>query len=158
MIHFSKYGTLEMEMQFIAHITKGQHPFAHLALICSHTAGVVSILPISDTLVFTGSYDDYLRVFDYRNLKDSISSVDLEGGVWRILPRPQSKTSSFLTCCMQLGAQTVSLLDESPMLRREQIFEPVEERRLIYGASWHSKDVAAICSFYEKSLYICKIP
>jgi diphthine methyl ester acylhydrolase len=124
----------------------------------SHNAGVVSILPISESLTLTGSYDNSLRLFDYRNLRRPVSSVDLDGGVWRILPRSKSNSTSFLTCCMQSGARIVSVDHGSLSLSRGVSFEPNEERRLIYGASWQSENVAALCSFYEKKLYICKIP
>ena len=116
----------------------------------SHNAGVVSILPLDDQLLLTGSYDNHVRLFDFRNLRRAISAVDLDGGVWRILPRPESNMGSFLTCCMQAGARVFSH-------EIDGVFEPNEERRLIYGASWYSRDIAALCSFYERNLYICKI-
>ena len=118
---------------------------------------MVSILPISDNVVLTGSYDNSLRLLDYRNLRRPVSSVDLDGGVWRILPRPQSNSTSFLVCCMQSGARTISLNHDSLTVDREAVFEPQEERRLIYGASWQNENVVALCSFYEKKLYICRI-
>ena len=124
----------------------------------SHNAGVTSILPISDSLILTGSYDNHLRLFDCRNFRQPISSINLDGGVWRILPRPGSNMRSFLTCCMQTGAKMVSLNQEENILAEEGIFEPEEEKRLIYGASWQDENVTTLCSFYDKSLYICRIP
>jgi diphthine methyl ester acylhydrolase len=106
--------------------------------------------------VVTGSYDNRARLFDYRNFRNPVSEITLDGGVWRILPRPESNMTSFLACCMQSGARTISLKEGSLFL--DGVFEPEEERRLIYGASWQTKDIAAICSFYENNLYICKIP
>jgi len=117
----------------------------------------VSILPHSENLVLTGSYDNCVRLFDYRNLRSPISSLDLDGGVWRILPRPGCEMKSFLACCMQSGARTFVLKYEST-LERAEVFEPEENRRLIYGGSWQNEKLAALCSFYEKSLYICEIP
>ena len=58
---------------------------------------------------------------------------------------------------MQTGAQVVAIDHESHLFKREALFEPQEDNRLIYGASWHSENVAALCSFYEKKLYICRI-
>lgn len=124
---------------------------------CSHNAGVTAILPVSDSLVLTGSYDNRLRLFDHRNFRQPVSSIDLEGGVWRILPSPGSSVTSFLVCCMQTGAAVVSLNSEKTLQRRG-VFEPEEEKRLIYGGSWQNDTVAALCSFYEKSLYICRLP
>lgn len=64
--------------------------------------------------------------------------------------------TSFLVCCMQTGAGVVSLNSEKT-LQREGMFKPKEEKRLIYGGSWQNDTVAALCSFYEKSLYICRL-
>ena len=95
---------------------------------------------------------------DYRSLRNPVAAVDLDGGVWRILPRQQQAgTTSFLTCCMQSGARTVSLTNGASF-ERHASFEPEEERRLIYGASWQTESLAAISSFYEKRLYFCQIP
>jgi diphthine methyl ester acylhydrolase len=122
----------------------------------SHGAGVVSILPVSDTMLLTGSYDNLLRSFDFRNLTKPTCSIDLEGGVWRIVPRPESDSKEFLLCCMQFGAQTISLNEYSPILRKSTAFKPVEENRLVYGGGWKNREMAAVCSFYEKCLYLCK--
>ena len=118
----------------------------------------MSILPVTDTQFLTGSYDNYLRLFDYRDLKRPISEAELDGGVWRILPRPQSGSTSFLMCCMQAGARLVSKNKDSQALVRDYSFEPQEDNRLIYSGSWQSQNIAALCSFYEKTLYICRIP
>ena len=126
--------------------------------LCSHNAGVVSILPISDSLILTGSYDNSLRLFDYRNLKTPTISINLDGGVWRILPRPQSSSPSFLACCMQSGAKLVNTTQDFLSFEQGGLFAPHEDNRLIYGGSWQSENVAALCSFYEKKLYICRIP
>jgi len=123
----------------------------------SHGAGVVSILPVTDTLFLTGSYDNQMRSFDYRSLRHPLSSVDLNGGVWRILPRPGSNSTSFLACCMQQGARMVTLMDNGTFDCQAK-FEPLEEQRLVYGGSWQSENIAALCSFYEKQIYICNIP
>lgn len=124
-------------------------------------AGVTSILPLTDDSFLTGSYDCSMRLMDYRNIKNPVCTIDLDGGVWRILPRPQTSPTSFLVCCMQAGARTASLIDSgsiSASIERRAVFEPPEERRLIYGASWYNEYVAAISSFYEKKMYFCRIP
>jgi len=124
-------------------------------------AGVTSILPLTDDSFLTGSYDCSMRLMDYRNIKTPVCTMDLEGGVWRILPRRQTGTTSFLVCCMQAGARTASLVDSGsiyPSIERQAVFEPPEERRLIYGASCYSENEAALSSFYEKKVYFCRIP
>lgn len=124
-------------------------------LLVSHNAGVVSILPWSHDLVLTGSYDNSLRLFDFRNMRLPISSVDLSGGVWRIIQQPVDEASNFLACCMQSGSRTVSVTP-SQSISIEGTFQPEEENPLIYGACWQNDSVAALCSFYEKKLYICR--
>ena len=124
-------------------------------------AGVTAILPLTDASFLTGSYDCSIRLMDYRNIKSPVCKIDLDGGVWRILPRPQHNATSFLICCMQAGARTASLIDSGSTytsLEKQAIFEPPEERRLIYGASWYSESEAAVSSFYEKKVYFCRIP
>src|SRR5437667_11010068 len=147
---YLKSGTYEKTTIVHRMSASGQHPTRSKFLTCSHDAGVVSILPISETLVLTGSYDNSLRAFDYRNLKKPISSINLDGGVWKLLARPSSVSGSLLACCMQTGACTVNLNITSLSLQRQGLFEPKEDNRLIYGASWQSENIAALCSFYEK--------
>jgi hypothetical protein len=74
-----------------------------------------------------------------------------------MLPRLESNCSSLLACCMQEGARMVSLSDNSSFTLQGK-FEPQEERRLFYGGAWQTENIAALCSFYEKQLYICNIP
>lgn len=157
---YSRYGTYETIHKGHNRSPNGSrsHSLVDFSDYHSHGAGVVSILTLSDTLFLTGSYDNCLRSFDYRNMKGPISSINLDGGVWRILLRLNSTSSSFIACCMQSGAQLVSLNQEIGSFESCGTFEPQEDRRLIYGASWYNKDVAALCSFYEKKLYICRIP
>jgi diphthine methyl ester acylhydrolase len=136
---------------------KRYSPFCIRDAKSSHGAGVTSILPATETLFLTGSYDNTLRSFDYRNLRAPISSINLDGGVWRILPRPGNNSTSFLVCCMQEGSRTVTL-SQNGEFSLDGTFEPQEERRLFYGGSWQSENIAALCSFYEMKLYIVGIP
>jgi diphthine methyl ester acylhydrolase len=56
----------------------------------THQAGVTSILPLSPTLLLTGSYDDHIRLLHLPPLPSSRARVlietDLGGGVWRLKP------------------------------------------------------------------------
>jgi diphthamide biosynthesis protein 7 len=36
----------------------------------------------------TGSYDENLRLWDIRNLKDCVNSINFDGGVWRAVWKP----------------------------------------------------------------------
>ena len=52
----------------------------------THTMGITALLfPQKEPNYFiSGSYDQKLRLWDIRNLKDSVSEAECKGGVWRI--------------------------------------------------------------------------
>ncbi|KAF3228356.1 hypothetical protein TWF106_007388 [Orbilia oligospora] len=52
-----------------------------------HTAGVTSILPVTisgQEYIITGSYDQFVRIFSPSTKRWLDTSIDLEGGVWRL--------------------------------------------------------------------------
>lgn len=51
-----------------------------------HSAGITAILPLSNTLVVTGSYDDHIRLLHLPAVgrKQTLASLCLGGGVWRL--------------------------------------------------------------------------
>lgn len=51
-----------------------------------HAAGITYILPLSDELVLTGSYDDHIRLLHVPMVgrKCVLAEEDLGGGVWRL--------------------------------------------------------------------------
>ncbi|PPJ50558.1 hypothetical protein CBER1_05530 [Cercospora berteroae] len=51
-----------------------------------HQAGVTAILPLSDTLVVTGSYDDHIRLLSLPAVgrRKVLAELNLGGGVWRL--------------------------------------------------------------------------
>lgn len=59
-----------------------------------HQAGITAILPLTDTLVVTGSYDDHIRLLSLPSAgrKQCLAELNLGGGVWRlkVLQSPQS--------------------------------------------------------------------
>lgn len=52
----------------------------------AHEAGVTAILPLSDVLVVTGSYDDHIRLLftPVVGRRQTLASLNLGGGVWRL--------------------------------------------------------------------------
>ncbi|KAG7661455.1 uncharacterized protein J8A68_005033 [[Candida] subhashii] len=132
-----------------------------------HDAGVVSILspgPDWNTTnphtLWTGSYDDQLRVFDLRVMDKGnpsllpgyipklLHSENLGGGVWRLIPSPVSGDDRVLVCCMYDGARIVNL-DEQSHFTVDRYFKRDHES-MCYGADW-SPDAkfVATCSFYD---------
>ncbi|KAM3414368.1 hypothetical protein BST61_g11012 [Cercospora zeina] len=62
-----------------------------------HQAGVTAILPLTDTLVVTGSYDDHIRLLSLpaTGRRKVLAELNLGGGVWRLkLLTPSSSSSS----------------------------------------------------------------
>lgn len=51
-----------------------------------HSAGITAILPLTEDLVVTGSYDDHIRLLHRPRGKRPtvLAETDLEGGVWRL--------------------------------------------------------------------------
>lgn len=127
-----------------------------------HDAGVVLILcpgkewsnPNSNRL-WTGSYDDNLRVFDLRKLEtdegpvlypsllpQELSKTDLGGGVWRLIPGPES---DILACCMYKGAYILGSENEKPEVKK---FFKGRHESMVYGGDW-SRGEALTCLFYD---------
>ena len=58
-----------------------------------HQMGVtcISINPFNSDYFLTGSYDENLRVWDMRSMKDCVNSHNFDGGVWRAVWKPSTK-------------------------------------------------------------------
>ncbi|XP_029168154.1 diphthine methyltransferase isoform X2 [Nylanderia fulva] len=65
-----------------------------------HTSGVTSIRSnaIKPFLLATGSYDEILRLWDKRNLKQPTSETNLNGGIWRLKWDPFAHQYLFAAC------------------------------------------------------------
>ncbi|KXS95067.1 hypothetical protein AC579_2115 [Pseudocercospora musae] len=101
-----------------------------------HEAGVTAILPLSDILVVTGSYDDHIRFLSVPSVgrRQTLASLNLGGGVWRLkllarekadvvvpnnqknmpeasesAPRQPCASLVLLASCMHAGARIVRL-------------------------------------------------
>lgn len=130
-----------------------------------HDAGVVLILcPGPKWLsrrpnsLWTGSYDDNLRVFDLRKLDGEDGPIlfqgmlpqqqyseNLNGGVWRLIPAPDS--DKVLACCMYDGARIIDPTEnpESPEIIR---YFKGNHESMCYGGDWQG-DFVVTCSFYD---------
>lgn len=65
-------------------------------LVRGHDAGVCSIQtnPFNEHVIATGSYDEYLRIWDKRNWKSPLGSLRLGGGAWRVKWYPAYPSSN----------------------------------------------------------------
>ncbi|GAV58349.1 WD40 domain-containing protein [Cephalotus follicularis] len=128
-----------------------------------HTMGVCCITksPDDPNTLLTGSYDEYLRVWDIRSISKPVSetSISLGGGVWRIKHHP-SVPSVVLAACMHNGFAVVKIGG-----KQAEVIETYRKHgSLAYGADWQrgrvfqkgegKSNVVATCSFYDRLLRI----
>ncbi|CAH2352029.1 diphthine methyltransferase [[Candida] railenensis] len=132
-----------------------------------HTAGVVSILSpgpnwnsSNGSQIWTGSYDDHLRVFDLR-VTDKVNPAlmvgifpralkeeNLGGGVWRLIPSKVDRDDRVLICCMYDGAR-IAQPDSENDFSVTRYFKGDHES-MCYGGDWTNEGERVVtCSFYD---------
>jgi diphthamide biosynthesis protein 7 len=116
----------------------------------AHEAGVTAILAQEDGGVWSGSYDETLRVWDLRGRIKAVEEKSLGGGVWRLLEMGGDKV---LASCMHAGGRVVRKQDLEVVATWE------ENESMNYGGHVHpnAPEVIASCSFYDKRLCIWSI-
>lgn len=144
-----------------------------------HTMGICSIYSSEQNSyeVLTGSFDEYLRQWDKRQMNNPLKEIKLGGGVWKMKPHPLNP-NILLCACMQNGFVIVNL-DTSTVLCHYQ-----QHGSLAYGCDWQLNDSVhqltelmddcmneqnsttatsdnkdnfiASCSFYDKTIHIWK--
>ncbi|KAF9622126.1 hypothetical protein IFM89_029410 [Coptis chinensis] len=123
----------------------------------THKMGICCIAksPADHNTLLTGSYDEYLRVWDVRSISKPIneSSICLGGGVWRIKHHP-SIPGLILAACMHNGFAVVSTKNDNVLLMETY----GKHNSLAYGADWQrgerERSVVATCSFYDRLLRV----
>lgn len=115
-------------------------------------------------MFFFFSYDEIVRLWDLRNMKQSYDRVKVDGGVWRLKWEPIEE-EILLSASMFNGAHIIDTLNTANIC---QSFGE-KTNRLFYGADWsyfndfniskleHStklknKKIIATCSFYDHRL------
>ncbi|KAM3964329.1 diphthine methyltransferase [Aphomia sociella] len=121
-----------------------------------HEAGVTSIRSHIDVehQLLTGSYDEKVRLWDARNLKQCVTETDVKGGVWRLKWHP-NKPTMVLAACMYGGFRILRVEEQTVVV----VCEYLEHDSIAYGADWQFDEdpLAATCSFYDCSLHIGEI-
>jgi diphthine methyl ester acylhydrolase len=128
----------------------------------SHSMGVCCIAqnPVEGNMLLTGSYDEYLRVWDMRLMAKPVNenSINLGGGVWRMKYHP-SIADVVLAACMHNGFTIVKVGAGDPMVMETYS----KHESLAYGADWQIREAAeqngnssivATCSFYDRLLRV----
>lgn len=129
----------------------------------SHGAGVTTLLsfPDHEYKLATGSYDEIFRIFDTRQLKQSLNEINLNGGIWRI--KPNRMRNDLLICANMYHNFSVLQFDET-LTNLNIIGEYFEHESICYGCDWsnvgHSNKNTfyfTTCSMYDHKLNLCAI-
>ena len=128
----------------------------------THLMGVTSMLSNSQSSceseweLWTGSYDETVRLWDVRNVRGEVGSVSVGGGVWRI----KQRGSKLLVGAMHDGFKVIE--------GQDIVGEYSEHESLAYGADWVNgvevevdgivHDVIVTCSFYDHLLKVWSLP
>jgi len=128
----------------------------------AHMMGVTSMVSNNQAScereweLWTGSYDENLRLWDVRNVKGEVGSVAVGGGVWRI----KQRGTRLLVGAMHDGFKVIE--------GQDIVGKYYEHKSLAYGADWVKglevevndifHDVVATCSFYDHLLKVWSLP
>lgn len=116
----------------------------------SHESGVTFTKAEADFYLVTGSYDEKIRRFDYRCLKQPILQSNLGGGVWNVEETSEAK---FLAACMFNGW---ALLDKTTFAVLEQ--EVDIGKTTLYGATeCGDPSLIASCTFSDYTVHFHQI-
>lgn len=130
----------------------------------SHKAGVTSIQssPKWEHVLLTGSYDEYVRVWDNRMLGIPQHEVKVEGGVWRIKWNDLEGFENLVAvACMHGGSKILKFQEIANWLFKNGEFNKHES--LVYGIDWipsissRGNHYGVSCSFYDHSLRLWKL-
>lgn len=136
-----------------------------------HNAGVTSILPLSEDIVVTGSYDDHIRVIHVptHGRKILLAEANVGGGVWRlkkIIQDPEiwegQAEASFIivASCMHVGTRIITLKMSNCHVWNIEVLARFEEHKSMnYGSdvqpqkNGYSNTIVST-SFYDKLLCV----
>ncbi|KAF2857957.1 WD40 repeat-like protein [Piedraia hortae CBS 480.64] len=125
-----------------------------------HGAGVTAILPLTDDLIVTGSFDDTIRLVNVPQTgtgrRKVLTEQKLGGGVWRLAPLYSNvKEWRILVSCMHAGAQIVRLFENQDGWRFEVLMRCTKHKSMNYASASQPKSddvTVASTSFYDRTL------
>ena len=111
-----------------------------------HEAGVCCIAasPWDEYVIASGSYDENVRLWDRRFMKDEpIKTVECGSGAWRVVWNPVER-NVMVVAAMRAGFHVLDL-DKNEIIRTETVSDHVA-----YGIDWHPNGSSLVsCSFYN---------
>ena len=120
--------------------------------------GVTTVVCRSDIELWSGGYDDSVRVWDCRHMKRALLVKNLGGGVWR-LKFHEERPNLVLAACMYDGFKVLEMNQSSDSLLLKSEYR--EHKSIAYGAAWlpdtcntEQDPLALTASFYDKSLQL----
>lgn len=118
----------------------------------SHDAGVTSIHsnPFIENILVSGSYDEFLRIWDLRKMKSPLYTCKMSGGVWRVKWNPFT-FDSILTACMHGGFHVVDCKNALKGTGEPNLLASYNNHDSIaYGADWSHLDGEFIKTIFTK--------
>lgn len=106
--------------------------------------------------LWSGGYDDMLKMWDLRHMRNAVEEVNVGGGVWRIQWHPRRKDVA-LVAAMYDGAKVVKVGEEGMI---DVVAEYKKHESIVYGAMWlgkleereTNKLIAVTSSFYDQAV------
>ena len=147
---------------------------AQPSLLSTHPAGVTALLPLSSAsaateLLLSGCYDERLRLWDTRRMRQPVEELRMGGGVWRIRRRPKGDSAAkedsrggaewLCVAGMHGGVKVVRMEGEGSEARLLSVCSAYHAHdSLAYGCDWVAPegevDVAVVsCSFYDRAVH-----
>ncbi|CAN8064457.1 unnamed protein product [Agarophyton chilense] len=109
--------------------------------------------------LWSGGYDDTIRIWDLRSSRRCVEELNVGGGVWRVKFHPRDQ-DCILVAAMYDGFKALNLIAGSHL---QMIARFEAHKSIAYGASWlpslDSKDelVAITGSFYDQAVHLWSI-
>lgn len=141
----------------------------------AHGAGVTSCVshPTDSNHMFTGSYDESIRMWDVRNVKAPVAVCETEigGGVWRMKWEPGTSECHRLAVAGMYSGFHILSCNGLKLQRLHSDPQGKVNQSIAYGVSWQrlpaNDEVAnrgapsylSTCSFYDKTVRVwqCRV-